>query len=100
VKQDFGLEDARVRTFRRLENLFALCYLAYHLVQFHLPNCSRFHNFVKIFRDNAVKLSTRAEVLLANVRELLREARVKFICGRPRKRSCPDAYPSQLLLAL
>ena len=29
VKQEFRLEDARVRTFKRLENIFALCVMAY-----------------------------------------------------------------------
>ena len=29
MKQEFALEKARVRTFRRLENIFSLCVLAY-----------------------------------------------------------------------
>ena len=29
VKQEFALEKARVRTFKRLENVFSLCVLAY-----------------------------------------------------------------------
>ena len=100
LKQDFGLEDARVRTFRRLENLFALCYLAYHFVQFHIPGCGRYPRFVKIARDNAVTLTSKAESLLAAIRVLLRETTHKFISGRPRKKSAAEACPGQLMLAL
>lgn len=100
LKQDFGLEDARVRTFKRLENLFALCYLAYHFVQFHIPGCGRYHRFVKIARDNAVTLTSRAESLLAAIRVLLSEIAYKYISGRPRKKSAADGYPGQMMLAI
>jgi hypothetical protein len=96
VKQDFGLEDARVRTFKRLENLFALCYLAYHFVQFHLPGCERYRKFVKVVRDNFETVSLRAEVMLANLRALLREVSFRFISGRPKKKASPDNFPGQL----
>lgn len=96
VKQDFGLEDARVRTFKRLENLFALCYMAYHFVQFHMPGCGRYRKFVKVVKDNFDTVSLRAEVMLANLRILLRETFVRLISGRPRKRSRHDAFPAQL----
>lgn len=96
VKQDFGLEDARVRTFKRLENLFALCYMAYHFVQFHLPGCGRYRKFVKAVKDNFDTVSLRAEVMLANLRILLRETFVRLISGRPRKKTRPDAFPAQL----
>ena len=96
VKQDFGLEDARVRTFKRLENLFALCYMAYHFVQFHLPGCGRYRKFVKAVKDNFDTVSLRAEVMLSNLRTLLREAVFRFISGRPRKKARHDAFPEQL----
>lgn len=96
VKQDFGLEDARVRTFRRLENLFALCYMAYHLVQFHMPQCGRYRKFVKAVKDNFDSVSLRAEIMLANLRTLLRESFIRLITGRPRKKTLPDAFPWQL----
>ena len=96
VKQDFGLEDARVRTFKRLENLFALCYMAYLFVQFHLPGCGRYRKFVKVVKDNLETVSLRGEVMLANLRALLGEAFVRLITGRPRKKARPDAFPEQM----
>ena len=96
VKQDFGLEDARVRTFKRLENLFALCYMAYLFVHFHMPRCGRYRRFVKVVRDNFDTVSLRAEVMLANLRTLMREAFVRLITGRPRKKARHDAFPEQL----
>lgn len=96
VKQDFGLEDARVRTFKRLENLFALCYLAYLFVQFHMPGCERYRKFVKVVKDNFETVSLRAEVMLANLRTLLREASFRFISGRPKKKASSDNFPKQL----
>lgn len=100
LKQDFGLEDARVRTFRRLENLFDLCYLAYHFVQFHIPGCGRYPRFVKIARDNAVTLTSKAESLLSAIRVLLKEGSHKYITGRPRKKAAADGYPGQMTLSL
>lgn len=100
LKQDFGLEDARVRTFKRLENLFALCYLGYYFVQFYIPQCGLYHRFVKIARDNAITLTRRAESLLSAIRVLLRECMYKYITGRPRKKSSPDAFHEQMMLAL
>lgn len=100
LKQDFGLEDARVRTFKRLENLFILCYLAYHFVQFHIPGCGRYHRFVKIARDNAVALTNKAESLIRAIRVLLEEGVHKYISGRPKKKSAADGYPGQMMLAL
>ncbi|MBQ9565101.1 MAG: transposase [Synergistaceae bacterium] len=96
VKQDFGLEDARVRTFKRLENLFALCYMAYLFVHFHMPGCRRYRWFVKVVKDNFDTVSLRAEVMLANLRTLLREAFARLITGRPRKKTRHDAFPEQL----
>ena len=40
VKQCFAIEDARVRTFRRLENLLAFCTLAYSYFAHVLPDCA------------------------------------------------------------
>ncbi|MGN0845589.1 MAG: hypothetical protein ACI4QT_10285, partial [Kiritimatiellia bacterium] len=61
MKQDDGLEDARVRTVKRLENLFVLCYLGYHFVQYYIPQCGLYHRSVKKTRGNAVTLTRRAE---------------------------------------
>ena len=97
VKQDFGLEMARVRTFRRLENLFALCHLGYLFSQFLLRVTPEHKTFVKILRDNFGQLNLRAEVFLANLRELLRERTIRHITGRPPKASHGDP-PGQLLL--
>lgn len=97
VKQDFGLELARVRTFRRLENLFALCHLGYLFTQFRLKETREHKTFVKILRDNFVQLNHRPEVFLANLRELLRERVIRHITGRPSNASRGDPA-GQLLL--
>ena len=97
VKQDFGLELARVRTFRRLENLFALCHLGYLFTQFRLKETREHKTFVKILRDNFGQLNQRPEVFLANLRELLRERIIRHITGRPPNASRGDPA-GQLLL--
>ena len=99
VKQDFGLELARVRTFRRLENLFALCHLGYLFTQFRLKETREHKTFVKILRDNFGQLNQRPEVFLANLRELLRERIIRHITGRPPK-APPGDIPGQLRFRL
>ena len=56
----------------------------------------RYRKFVKVVKDNFDTVSMRAEVMLANLRILLRETFVRLISGRPRKRSRHDAFPAQL----
>ena len=46
VKREFALEKARVRTFRRLENIFALCMLAYVFMIGHIRGSKRFRRIV------------------------------------------------------
>lgn len=87
VKQEFSLEDVRVRTFRRLRNVFSLCVVAYLFVTRHLRASPRFKGVVKAIRDNCAELSMRTHPLLANLRSLIGEERLRNIAGRPRKPS-------------
>ena len=87
VKQEFSLEDVRVRTFRRLRNVFSLCVVAYLFVTRHLRASPRFKGVVKAIRDNCAELSMRTHPLLANLRSLIGEERLRNITGRPRKPS-------------
>ncbi len=97
VKQEFGLEKARVRTFKRLENLFALCNLAYVFATDHLREVPGFRKILKLLADNLETVSTKTHALLAGIRALVGMPNVRFISGRPRKVHPPD--PLQLLLA-
>jgi len=98
VKQEFRLEDARVRRFRRLENIFGLCVLAYVFMIRFLRNSRRFKKIVKVLGDNVETLAFKTHSLLCGIRELYREGKVRYISGRPRKRFLPDA--AQLLFKL
>ena len=98
VKQEFRLEEARVRKFRRLVNIFDLCILAYVFTIRFLRNSGRFRKIVKVLGDNIETLAFRTHSLLCGIRELYRAGKVRFISGRPRKRILPDDV--QLLLAL
>ncbi len=72
--------------------------MAHLFVQFRLGSCGRRRRMVKAVRDNFHAVSRRAEVLLGSIRALLREDRIRYISGRPRKRSSPSAFfPDQLL---
>ena len=91
VKQCFSIEDARVRTFRRLENLLALCTLAYSYFAHVLPNCGEeTARLLKTMKDSLGEIVESFRPFVANVRELLRMERTRFISGRPRKRRPPD----------
>lgn len=98
VKQEFRLEEARVRKFRRLVNIFDLCILAYVFMIRFLRSSGRFSRIVKVLGDNVETLAFRTHSLLCGIRELYRAGKVRFISGRPRKRTVPDGM--QLLLAL
>ena len=92
VKQCFAIEDARVRTFRRLENLIALCTLAYSYFAHVLPNCGEeTKRLLKTMKDSLGEIVESFRPFVANVRELLRLERTRFISGRPRKRKPPDS---------
>ena len=44
--EEFALEKARVRTFRLLENIFALCMFAYVFMIGHIKRSKRFKRIV------------------------------------------------------
>ena len=90
MKQEFALEKARVRTFRRLENIFSLCVLAYVYATRFLRNAKGFKKILKFLADNLETVSTKTHALLAGIRALIGEARIRFISGRPRKRPRED----------
>ena len=91
IKQCFSIEDARVRTFKRLENLLALCTLAYSYFAHVLPNCGEeTKRLLKTMKDSLGEIVENFRPFVANVRELLRLERTRFISGRPRKRKLPD----------
>ena len=86
--------DNNNRTFRRLRNVFSLCVVAYLFVTRHLRASPRFKCVVKAIRDNCAELSLRTHPLLANLRSLIGEERLRNITGRPRKPA--EKPPGQL----
>ena len=90
MKQEFALEKARVRTFRRLENIFSLCVLAYVYATQFLRKTKGFKKILKFIADNLGAVSSKTHALLAGIRALVKEARIRFISGRPRKRTVDD----------
>ena len=90
MKQEFALEKARVRTFRRLENIFSLCVLAYVYATRFLRKTKGFKKILKFIADNLGTVSSKTHALLAGIRALVKEARIRFISGRPRKRAVDD----------
>ena len=91
VKQCFSIENARVRTFGRLENLLAFCTLAYSFFAHVLPNCGEeTRRLMKTMKDSLGEIVESFRPFVANVRELLRMERTSFISGRPKKRKPPD----------
>ncbi len=90
MKQEFALEKARVRTFRRLENVFSPCVLAYVYATQFLRKTKGFKKILKFIADNLGTVSSKTHALLAGIRALVKEARIRFISGRPRKRTVDD----------
>ena len=90
MKQEFALEKARVRTFKRLENIFSLCVLAYVYATQFLRKTKGFKKVLKFLADNLGTVSSKTHALLAGIRALVKEARIRFISGRPRKRTVDD----------
>lgn len=90
LKQEFALEKARVRTFKRLENIFSLCVLAYVYATQFLRKTKGFKKILKFIADNLGTVSSKTHALLAGIRALVKEARIRFISGRPRKRTADD----------
>ena len=91
VKQEFALEKARVRTFRRLNNIFALCILAYVFSTDCLRRAKGFKKVLKYLSDNLEAVSLRTHALLAGIRALVDEPWLRFISGRPPKVRPKDA---------
>jgi len=85
VKQDFALEDARVRTFKRLRNLFYLCVLGYVFCTRFIPSEAARDRLLKVFKDNFLRVSLKMQVFLSGMRALLDQPRLRFITGRPKK---------------
>ena len=90
MKQEFALEKARVRTFKRIENIFSLCVLAYVYATQFLRKAKGFKKILKFLADNLGTVSSKTHALLADIRALVKEARIRFISGRPRKRTVDD----------
>ena len=87
----FPSGHARVRTFRRLENLLAFCTLAYSYFAHVLPDCAEeSRRLLKAMKDSLGEIVESFRPFVANVRVLLRLERTRFISGRPRKRKPPD----------
>ncbi len=99
VKQEFALEKVRVRTFRRLENVFTLCVLAYKFATDRLRKSRGFKKVLKLLSDNVERVSMRTHALLAGIRALVREPKIRFISGRPRKDRVVD-NPLQMTFLL
>ena len=90
LKQVFGLEKARVRTFKRLQNLVALCVLAYASLAHFLPACGDATiRLAKAMKENFGALTLPFRSYVANLRELLRMTAIRCITGRPPKRRPP-----------
>lgn len=90
MKQEFALEKARVRTFKRLKNIFTLCVLAYVYATQFLRKAKGFKKILKFLSDNLETVSSKTHALLAGIRALVKEARIRFVSGRPRKRTVDD----------
>ena len=94
LKQVFGLEKARVRTFKRLQNLVALCVLAYAALAHFLPACTEAANrLAKAMKDNFAAINLPFRAFVANLRVLLEMADIRNITGRPRNRAPPILTP-------
>lgn len=94
IKQCFSIEGARVRKFKRLENLLALCTLAYtyyaHVLPYSGEDAGR---LFKTMKDTLHEIVGRFRPFVTNVRELLRLVHPAYISGRPRKVKPPDLTP-------
>jgi len=99
VKQDYRIEETRVRTFKRLENLLSLCVLAYLFTSQYLRTQTEAYKFVmKAMKDSFHKVAAGVQAFVINLREMLRCEKIAFIGGRPRKPKTIDKR--QLLLGL
>ena len=65
VKQHFGLEKLRVRTYIRLVNILALCYLCHVFNHFILPAAENSAKVTKIVKDNFHDIISHPIAMLA-----------------------------------
>ena len=94
LKQVFGREKARVRTFKRLQNLVALCTLAYAALAHFLPSCRDASAWLaKAMKENFDAVHRPFRTFVAELRELLLLPAIRFITGRPKKKKPPDPTP-------
>ena len=84
------MEKTRVKTIRRLENIFSLCVLGYVYATQFLSKTKGFKRILKFLADNLGTVSSKTHALLAGIRALVKEDRIRFISGRPRKRTVDD----------
>lgn len=90
VKTAFGLEQARVRTFKRLKNLLAFCVLGYEYIRRTLMGCGKAADQVnKLLKDNFGQVMSKFRTFVTNLRELLAMPTPRCITGRPKKKP-PD----------
>ena len=95
LKRVFGLERARVRMFKRLENLVAPCALAYACLAHFLPTCGdTATRLEKAMKENLGAINRAFRSYVANLRQLLPLDTIRFIGGRPQKRQPSDLPPS------
>ena len=74
-----------------MENLLAFCTLAYSYFAHVLPHCGEeTKRLLKTMKDSLGEIVESFRTFVANVRELLRMERTRFISGRPKKRKPPD----------
>ena len=78
--------------------IFTLCVLAYVYATQFLRRTRGFRKILKFLSDNLERVSMRTHALLAGIRALLCERKLRFIGGRPQKRTVPDR--AQMLLPI
>ena len=87
-KSCFG---AQQKTKRWRENRLAFCTLAYSYFAHVLPGCGEdARRLLKTMKDSLGEIVESFRPFVANVLELLRMERTRFISSRPRKRKPPD----------
>ena len=81
-----------MRTFKRLENLVALCVLAYAGLAHYLPVCAdSAKRLVKAMKENLGTINLPFRSFVANLRNLLQMPSIRDITGRPPKSKPPDS---------
>ena len=79
-----------MRTFKRLQNLVALCVLAYAGLAHFLPACPEASiRLAKAMKENFAAINLPCRTFVANLRILLGMTAIRFISGYPPKRAPP-----------